>query len=112
MRLFLKAIVLVPLAIAIVLFSVANRGPVRVSFDPLSREAPQIAYDVPLFAVVLGAIALGVLLGGAASWLAQAKYRKAARRNRREAESLREETESLRAAVPDAALPALTTRNL
>lgn len=112
MKSFLKAIVLIPVAIVIVLFSVANRGPVRVSLDPLSREAPQLSYDVPLFAVVLAAISLGVLLGGFASWLAQSKYRKAARRNRREAQSLREETESLRAAVPDAALPALTTRNL
>ena len=108
MKSFFKAIVLVPIALAIVLFSVANRAPVRVSFDPISREAPVFAFDVPLFAVVLAALAIGVLIGGFATWLTQHRYRKAARHNRREAETLRSETQALRAAVPDSALPALT----
>ncbi|KRE06507.1 GMP synthase [Bosea sp. Root381] len=108
MKSFFKAIVLVPIALAIVLFSVANRAPVRVSFDPISRDTPVFAFDVPLFAVVLAALAVGVLIGGFATWLSQRRYRKAARRNRREAETLRSETQALRAAVPDSALPALT----
>ncbi len=108
MKSFFKALVLVPIALAIVLFAVANRAPVRVSFDPVSRDAPVFAFDIPLFAVVLAALAIGVLIGGLASWLAQGKHRKAARRNRREAETLRSETQMLRAAVPDSALPALT----
>ncbi len=108
MKSFFKALILVPIALAVVLFAVANRAPVRVSFDPVSRDAPQFAYDVPLFAVVLAALAVGVLIGGFAAWLAQGKHRKAARRNRREAEALRAETQMLRSAVPDSALPALT----
>lgn len=108
MRSFLKALILVPIALAIVLFSVANRAPVRVSLDPISRDAPVLAYDLPLFAVVLAALAFGVLIGGLASWLAQGKHRKAARRNRREVEALRSQTQALRSAVPDSALPALT----
>lgn len=110
MKAFFKALVLVPVALLIVLFSVANRAPVRVSFDPISRDVPVLAFDLPLFAVILVAIACGVLIGGFASWLAQGKHRKAARLNRREAEKLRGEAQSLRAAVPDSALPALTSR--
>lgn len=108
MRSFLKALVLVPIALLIVLFSVANRAPVRISLDPVSREAPVLAYDLPLFIIVLAALAFGVLIGGLASWLAQGKHRKAARRNRREVDSLRSQTQALRSAVPDSALPALT----
>lgn len=108
MKSFFKALVLIPIALLIVLFSVANRAPVRVSFDPISRDLPTLTYDVPLFAIVLGALALGVLLGGLASWLAQGKHRKAARYSRREVEALRSEAQALRTAVPDAALPALT----
>lgn len=108
MKVFFKALVLVPVALVIVLFSVANRGAVRVSLDPFSRDLPMLAYELPLFAVVLAAIAVGVLIGGLASWIAQGKHRKAARRNRREAEALRSETQALRSAVPDSALPALT----
>ena len=111
MRSFLKALILMPIALLIVLFSVANRAPVRISFDPISRDAPVLAYDLPLFAVVLAALAIGVLIGGLASWLAQGKHRKAARRNRREVETLRSQTQALRSAVPDSALPALTNGN-
>jgi len=110
MKAFFKALVLVPVALIVVLFSVANRAPVRVSLDPISRDAPAFALDLPLFAVILAAIAVGILIGGFASWLAQGKHRKAARVNRREADKLRSETQSLRAAVPDSALPALTNR--
>lgn len=110
MKAFFKALVLVPIALIVVLFSVANRAPVRVSLDPISRDAPAFALDLPLFAVILAAIALGILIGGFASWLAQGKHRKAARVNRREADKLRNEAQSLRAAVPDSALPALTNR--
>jgi len=110
MKAFFKALVLVPVALIVVLFSVANRAPVRVSLDPISRDAPAFALDLPLFAVILAAIAVGILIGGFASWLAQGKHRKAARVNRREADKLRNEAQSLRAAVPDSALPALTNR--
>ncbi len=108
MKAFFKALVLVPIALLIVLFSVANRASVRVSFDPFSRDLPTLSYDVPLFAVVLVAIFVGVLVGGLASWFTQGKHRKAARRSRREVEALRSETQVLRSAVPDSALPALT----
>ena len=101
MKAFFKALVLVPVALVIVLFSVANRGAVRVSLDPFSRDLPMFSIELPLFAVVLAAIAVGVLVGGLASWIAQGKHRKAARRNRRE-------VQALRSAVPDSALPALT----
>jgi uncharacterized integral membrane protein len=109
MKAFFKALILVPIALVIVLFSVANRGSVRISLDPFSRDLPTLSYDVPLFAIVLAAVFLGVVVGGIAAWFAQGKHRKAARRNRREVEALRSETRALRSAVPDSALPALTS---
>ena len=42
MRTFLKVLVLLPLAIVVVLLALANRGPVTVSLDPFSREAPEL----------------------------------------------------------------------
>lgn len=110
MRAFLKALVLVPVAMVIVLFAVANRQIVRLSLDPLNREAPALAFDVPLFAVILGALAAGILVGGFASWLAQGKHRKAKRVLRRETDRLRNETEALRAHARDATLAALPAR--
>ena len=86
---FLKALLLFPLAILVVLLAVANRGPVTLSLDPFSREAPEIAVTVPLFAVIFAAVMLGVFIGGMAAWLAQSKHRRAERRYKREARRLR-----------------------
>ena len=97
---FLKALVLLPVAILIVLLAVANRGPVTLSLDPFSQDAPEFATQLPLFAVIFAAVMLGVVIGGTASWLAQGKYRKSRRRLRRETRQLRYETERLKAQTP------------
>lgn len=104
---FLKMLVAIPAALAIVLFAVANRQVIRVSFDPFSREAPSAFVDVPLYAVVLAALALGIVLGGIAAWLAQGRHRKAERQLKREINRLASETASLKAVAPDSSLASL-----
>ena len=78
-----------PLTGAILLFAVANRHWVTVSFDPLSAGPPALAVQVPLFLAILLAIMLGVVVGGVASWSGQAKWRRLARRRRAELSRLR-----------------------
>ena len=111
MRTFIKTLLIVPLALLIVLFTVANRQIVRLSLDPLSRDVPLYTFDTPLFAVVLAALVLGVLVGGFASWLAQGKHRKAKRMLGKEAARLRAEAETLRGMATNAALTSLPSRN-
>src|SRR3954451_13112994 len=107
MRRFLKALILLPVAIVVVLLAVANRTPVTFSFDP-TRSAPDLAVTLPFYAFLFMAGALGVVIGGAASWLAQRKHRRARRHHRREADRLRAEAELLRAPASGASsLPAL-----
>jgi uncharacterized integral membrane protein len=89
---FLKALILFPVAILVVLLAVANRGPVTVSLDPFSREAPEIAFTLPLFALIFLAVMLGVVIGGMAAWLTQGKHRRAERLYKREARRLRADT--------------------
>ena len=108
MRRFLKAFFLLPVAMIVVLIAVANRGPVTVSFDPFTSTGPQFAWTVPLFALMFLCLMLGVLVGGAASWLGQAKHRRLERRYRREARRLRDERERLRT-QGEAGLPALAS---
>ncbi len=59
--------------------AVANRGPVRLSFDPFSSDAPAVAFDIGLAWIILGAVLIGLVLGGWSSWLAQAPLRQAMR---------------------------------
>ncbi|WP_152046654.1 lipopolysaccharide assembly protein LapA domain-containing protein [Aureimonas psammosilenae] len=89
---FLSFVILVPLAILIVVFCVANRAPVTVSLDPLG-SLPQFVYEVPLFIVIMASVIVGTILGGIGTWLTQAHYRRAAWRRKHELERLRREAD-------------------
>jgi len=106
---FLKALILLPIAVAVILLAVANRAPVQLSLDPFSQDAPEFAVQVPLYALVFAAVAVGIVIGGVAAWLAQAKHRRARRHYRREVSHLRTETERLRTQPSNA--PALTSQS-
>lgn len=104
---FLKALVLLPIVAVVVLFAIANRTPVTLSLDPISAGPPEIAFAVPLYALLFGAVALGVLIGGVGSWLAAGRARRAGRSHRRDANRLRAEADRLRANLAATRNPAL-----
>jgi uncharacterized integral membrane protein len=95
MRRFLILFIVVPMAIIIVALSVANRGPVTLSFDPLS-DPPLWSLTMPLFLLLFVIFGLGALSGGIAAWLRQSKWRRTARAERAKALQLRQELERLR----------------
>ncbi|MDT3684459.1 MAG: LapA family protein [Pseudorhodoplanes sp.] len=72
-------LVLVPLAIVILMFAVANRQLVTVSFDPFDTVQPAASLTLPLFVLVFILVLLGVIIGGIAAWMRQSRYRRAAR---------------------------------
>ena len=65
MRKFIAIAVLAPLAIVIVMFAVANREIITVSFDPFDAAHPAYALKMPLFVLIFALVGLGVLVGGA-----------------------------------------------
>ncbi len=95
LRKIVAVVVLVPLAIIIIAFAVANRQNVTVSLDPFNPDVPAASLTEPLFVVLLGVLILGVIIGGIASWLRQARWRRNARRLEREVSHLRAEIEVL-----------------
>ena len=111
LRKIVAAVILIPLAILIVAFAVANRQVVTVSLDPFSSEHPASSLTLPLFALVIGLLIVGVVIGGAASWLRHGHLRRTARRFDRDIRELRSELASLRqtpsssASVPETAKP-------
>jgi len=94
-------LVLVPLAIVILMFAVANREIVTVSFDPFSQAQPAASIRMPLFVLIFVLVILGVILGGIAAWLRQAPHRRAARLHRANATALRREVDSLNTRLAD-----------
>jgi H+/Cl- antiporter ClcA len=89
LRRIVAIIILVPLAIVIVAFAVANRQTVTISFDPFDPAQPIYSTATWLFLPILGALLLGVVIGGLASWLGQGRWRAAARKFEREMQVLR-----------------------
>jgi hypothetical protein len=76
-RRFLKTIVLIPVAAALVALAIANRQSVTVSFDPFDSSDPDLAVTVPFYLVGFTVLIAGVILGGIAVRLKQRKQRRA-----------------------------------
>jgi len=103
-RKIVMALILVPLTVAFVSFAVANRQTIVVSLDPFDQAHPALAVAMPLFALILTLLIGGVVVGGVAAWLRQAKWRRAVRRAEGEARALRAEVDRLRRRVGPAEL--------
>ena len=99
MRKFFTALVVIPLGIIFIIFAVANRHLVTVSFDPFNSVDPMVAVSMPLFVVIIGVAILGVVAGGSATWFRQRRWRRAARQHEADARRARAENTDLRAAA-------------
>ncbi len=78
--------------VVVVAFAIANRAPVTVSFYPVP-----FAFTLPVFGLVLISLVVGVILGGLATWFGASRFRRNARRNRREVRAYQAEAEQRRA---------------
>ena len=97
MRKFFTAVVVVPIGLIFIVFAVANRHLVTVSFDPFNSSDPSVAIRLPLFIVIIAMAILGVAAGGSATWFRQRRWRRAARQHEADARRARGELADLRA---------------
>lgn len=105
--------IVVPLGVVLVALAVVNREPVQLTLDPFGGLDPSISIEAPLFLLLLGVFALGLIVGGIATWFTQGKWRRMAREEsrqardwRRQADRLEKELESLDSTRPRVRLPA------
>jgi uncharacterized integral membrane protein len=87
------ALIVVPLGLALITLAVVNRQPATLILDPFGASGAGI--QAPLFLFLLGAFALGLLVGGIATWFRQGKWRKTAREGARETRELRRHADRL-----------------
>ena len=95
-RKIVTVLILLPVALLIVLFAVANRAPVMIALDPIAAQPPMFAVSLPLFLLLLIVLILGVIIGGIAAWTRQSRWRRRARRLAAELKTSRAETDTLR----------------
>jgi uncharacterized integral membrane protein len=105
LRKLVTALILVPLAIVLVAFAVANRQTVVVSFDPFDQAHPAFTLAVPLFALTLALVIGGVIIGGVAAWLRQSRWRRTARLAQGQARELGAELDRLKRSMRPVELP-------
>ena len=117
MRILAWAIAAV-VAMVVIAFAVANRGPAEISVAPLPYRL-----DIPVWALAVGALVVGFLTGALVRWLLDHKVRRMARRGRRRTRVLEQElagarkkldeaVRAQRAAVPTAVPVSLTPKDL
>ena len=97
MRKILSTLFAILLGLIFVIFAVANRHLVTVSFDPFNSQNPSIKFTIPLFLLIIMAAILGVLAGGFATWFGQRRWRRAARRHEADARTAKAQLAELRA---------------
>ena len=100
MRRILRWIFWLPIAIIVVSFAVANRQWTRLSLDPFSSTAPFLTIEMPLWALFIFGVFIGMLVGWAACWFAQGRHRKLSRERAREIARLQSEMESVKNPAP------------
>ena len=102
-RKIILALVWIPLAVILLVFAVANRHLVTVSFDPFDSTDPSVTLTLPLFAVIILSLMVGVIAGGITTWFRQSHWRRAARRHEADARDARTQLADLHAKyAPDA----------
>src|SRR5919198_5089078 len=108
-RKIVTVLILLPLAVIVIALAVANRQSVVISFDPFDQAHPAFAPTLPLYQLMLLLVIAGVVIGGIAAWLRQAKWRRTARLADAQLREARAEIERLRRRVGSAALSATPT---
>lgn len=84
-----------PAAALLITLAVANRHSVRLVLDPFRPESPVLSVVLPFYGFLFGTLLLGVLLGGAATWFSQSRYRRTARVSTGEAKRWQSEADRL-----------------
>jgi uncharacterized integral membrane protein len=97
MRKFISTLFAILLGLIFVIFAVANRHFVTVSFDPFNSANPSLYVAMPLFALIIAVAILGVLAGGFATWFGQRHWRRAARQHEADARTAKAQLAELRA---------------
>lgn len=107
MRRLARFLLLIPIAVIVVVLSVANRAPVTFSFDPFNTDDPALAVQLPMYWLIFAVLAVGILVGGLATWLGQTHWRRDARVRAAELAKLRQEAGPMRADAAGPRLPAM-----
>jgi uncharacterized membrane protein len=96
MKKLLNIVVLVPVAIILIVLSVANRQMVTLALNPFNPTDSVLSASAPFFVFLFLAVIFGMIVGSLTTWFTQGKYRKRARNEAHEAVKWHAEAEKHR----------------
>jgi len=76
----ITAILVIPIALMLIAFIIANREMMNVRLNPFADEGTGWSMNAPAFVFFFAFLGLGVVVGSIATWAGQHKYRKKLRR--------------------------------
>jgi uncharacterized integral membrane protein len=85
----------VPAAIVLLTLAVINRHGVRLVLDPFRPDEPVVSLVLPFYVYLIVTLLIGIVIGGLATWLTQAGWRRTARRRGAEAQRWQAEADRL-----------------
>lgn len=93
MRSLVTWLIVIPLLLIVAAFAIANRDLVWLGLDPFAPDSAGMR--LPLFVVAFFFLLLGILIGGAAAWFTQGKWRRLARQRAQEKAALERRVHAL-----------------
>ncbi|MBP1841887.1 putative integral membrane protein [Rhizobium petrolearium] len=96
----ISLLILVPLGIVLIVLAVANRQMAILALNPFRPEDSVLSVSAPFFVFLFLAVLIGMVIGSAATWWSQGKYRKQARAEAREAVKWQKEHQAVLAGRP------------
>ena len=112
---FFWIVIMMPLGVVLATLMVINRHEVSFYYNPFVVKELAHPYPMPFFYYLLGALIIGTIIGSMATWFAQGRWRKVARKRSREARDMRKKADDLMQQVEMSkqvnAVPQLTSGN-
>ncbi len=90
-----KYLLALPAAVILLTLAVVNRHAVRLVLDPFRPDEPVLFITLPFYAYLLGALLIGVVVGGLGVWVGQGRWRRSARHRGAEVQRWRAEADRL-----------------
>ena len=82
-------IILVPIAVILIAFIVANRAMVALTLNPFQPNDDKFTYHAPFFIWLFVFLIIGMIIGSLITWFTQHKYRKSLKSTKAELENLK-----------------------
>jgi len=88
-------LLMAPLGVIMVALMVTNRQLVAFIYNPFVDKQIAQKIELPFFYYLLGALIIGSIIGGLATWFGQSRWRRVARKRSREAREMRKKADEL-----------------